>query len=228
MIIEQNRSISLWGEVRRLKGSGRILEGSLKWSWDAFCLSWIVLGIPWSDLEASRGCLGISWGCLRASWGALVSPSPTAGLGIKLPLASFSHLFHTQTQLNFTQLNTTQLNSSHLTFGTSPGVILEPLGRPNRPKIGPNRLLRPYLFKNVNFHETSAGVLSGALPGPQDGTQNDPRSPQDGSKTIFKSFFFRLRFCHRFWSVLGYGPHLGRPLGLQMVPHSKWLGSKRH
>ena len=28
----------------------------------------------------------------------------------------------------------------------------------------------------------------------QDGTQDDPKSTQDGSKTIFQAFFFRLRF----------------------------------
>ena len=60
---------------------------------------------------------------------------------------------HHKTHLNFTQLNTPQLNSSHLTFGPSPGLILEPLGPLNRPKIGPSRLLTPYFFKNVIFHE---------------------------------------------------------------------------
>jgi hypothetical protein len=55
----------------------------------------------------------------------------------------------------------------------------------------------------MNFHETSAGVVSGGLLGPQDGTQDDPGSTQDGSKTIFETFFFHLRFCLRFWSLLG-------------------------
>ena len=83
---------------------------------------------------------------------------------------------------------------------------------PRWSKLGSRRLLKRYFLKNVNFHETSAGVMSGAFPGPQDGTQNDPRSPQDGSKTIFKSIFFRLRFCLRFWSVLvRFLPHLGLP-----------------
>ena len=35
------------------------------------------------------------------------------------------------------------------------------------------------------------------------GPKIDPRWPRDRSKTIFKSFFFRLRFCLRFWSLLG-------------------------
>ena len=61
-------------------------------------------------------------------------------------------------------------------------------------KIDSSRLLAPHLFKNLIFHETSAGVVFGTFPGPQDGTQNDPKSTQDGSKIIFKNFFFRLCF----------------------------------
>ena len=58
-----------------------------------------------------------------------------------------------------------------------------PLGHPNRPKIVPRRVLRTLLFKNVDFHEISAGVVSGAFLGPQDGAKIDPRSPQEGLKT---------------------------------------------
>ena len=65
---------------------------------------------------------------------------------------------------------------------------------------------------------------------PQDGTKNDSRSAQDDSKTIFKSFFFRLRFCHRFWSVLGAilapsWPPFGRPNG---PGRSNLLAQKRY
>ena len=80
---------------------------------------------------------------------------------------------------------------------------MDPFGLQNRHKIGPSHLLTPYFSKNVNFHETSAGVVFGALLGPQDDPQDEPRSPQDGSKTIFETFCFHLRFCLRFWSLLG-------------------------
>ena len=83
--------------------------------------------------------------------------------------------------------------------------------------------LTPHFFKNLNLHETSAGVVSGAFPGAQNGSLDDPRSTQHGSKTIFKVLFFRLRFYLRFWSVLGpvlapFWVHLGSLLGAQNLP----------
>ena len=38
---------------------------------------------------------------------------------------------------------------------------------------------------------------------PQDGTQNGPKSPQDGPKTVLKRYLFDVKKYHRFWSVLG-------------------------
>ena len=56
-----------------------------------------------------------------------------------------------------------------------------PFGDPNRPKIVPRRVLRSFLFENVDSRETSAGVVSGAFFGPQDGAKIDPRSTQDAT-----------------------------------------------
>ena len=48
-----------------------------------------------------------------------------------------------------------------------------------------------------------------------------PRSAQDGSKTIFKTFFFRLRFWHRFGpSWVAFKLHLGPLWELQIGPKS--------
>ena len=88
-------------------------------------------------------------------------------------------------------------------FGCHVGSILGAKIDPSRAKIGPRWLLKRYFLKNVNFHETSAGVMSGAFPGPQDGTQNDTKSHQDGSKTVLFRFFFRFVFCIDFWSLFG-------------------------
>ena len=82
-----------------------------------------------------------------------------------------------------------------IAFGTHLGAIWEAKIDPRWAKLGSRRLLKRYFLKNVNFHETSAGVMSGAFPGPQDGTQNDPRSSQDGPKTVLFRFFFRFVFC---------------------------------
>ncbi len=83
-------------------------------------------------------------------------------------------------------------------FGCHVGSILGAKIDPSRAKFGPRWLLKRYFLKNVNFHETSAGVVSGAFPGPQDGTQNDPRSPQDGSKTNYERLFFVSNFVFDF------------------------------
>ena len=60
------------------------------------------------------------------------------------------------------------------------------------------------------FYETSAGVVFGAFPGPQESTQNNPRSPQDRSKIVLDRFFclliFRFdfgSFSDRFWCRFG-------------------------
>ena len=105
------------------------------------------------------------------------------------------------------------------------------------PKPSSNRLN----IEKVNFHETSAGAVAGAFPGPQESTQNDPRSTQDGSKIIldrvFRLLIFRFdfeSFSVPFWCRFGLpnGPpgarlNLGnRPWeGSKSVLRSSWFGS---
>ena len=62
-------------------------------------------------------------------------------------------------------------------------------------------------MKNMNFAPVLVFPIRKRFFGPHDGLQNDLRSPQAGSKKVLGSFFFRHRFCLRFWSVLG--PVLG-------------------
>ena len=58
-----------------------------------------------------------------------------------------------------------------------------------RPKLVPEPSSNRLIFEKVIVHETSAGVVFRAFPGPQESTQNDPRSPQDGSKIVLDRFF---------------------------------------
>ena len=72
-----------------------------------------------------------------------------------------------------------------------------------RPKLVPEPSSNRLIFEKVNVHETSAGVVFGAFPGPQESTQNDPRSPQDGSKIVLDRFLLTLEFSFRFCIVFG-------------------------
>ena len=71
-------------------------------------------------------------------------------------------------------------------------------------------------MKNVNFAPVLVFPIRKCFFGPQDGLQNALRSPQDGSKRVLRSNFFRHRFCLRFWSTFGpvlvpSWPPFGRP-----------------
>ena len=71
-------------------------------------------------------------------------------------------------------------------------------------------------MKNVNFAPVFVFPIRKCFFGPQDGLQNAQRSPQDGSKRVLRSNFFRHRFWLRFWSTFGpvlvpSWPPFGRP-----------------
>ena len=87
--------------------------------------------------------------------------------------------------------------------------------RLGRPKLVPKPSSNRFIIQKVIFHETSAGVMFGAFPGFQESTQNDPRSPQDGSKIVLDRFFSLLNFASfldRFWF------RFGAILGAKMTP----------
>ena len=101
--------------------------------------------------------------------------------------------------------------------------FLAPKLASNRPKIDPRRLLRPSFFKNADFHADLRFPMKNHQNRPQDEAKNDPRSPQDGSKTVLKSCFFDIKHCLRFWFVLvlvlvAFGVPFGSQVGAQIGP----------
>ena len=97
----------------------------------------------------------------------------------RLPQTPFSTSYRTSTSLNLTPLNSTQLTSLFdllgLHFGPSWPPQIDPRSTQDRSKSP----LEALFFKNVNFHEISAGVVSGAFPGPPRRPKIDPRRLQD-------------------------------------------------
>ena len=100
-----------------------------------------------------------------------------------------------------------QLNSTELLFRPSAAPILEPLGHPNRPKIAPSRLLTPYFFKNVIFHETLRFSRFPALSGSQDDPPKRPkiapRRLQDDLEELLFSTSILSSILNTFCSQLG-------------------------
>ena len=106
-------------------------------------------------------------------------------------------------------------------FGSVLAPFLAPKLAPNRPKIGPRRLLRPFFLKNADFYADLRFPRKNHQNGPQDEAEIGPRSPQDGTKTVLKSFFFDVKICLRFWSVLGsvlvaFGAPFGSQVGAKV------------
>ena len=159
-------------------------------------------------LERAHGCLGACpvvpgpppWG----PWGASLEGGPgpnSSGRFVASPLG-FGIIFYIDFDIDFC--------SSWGRFGLRLGGHFRSFWRLGRPKLVPRPSLNRFIFEKVNFHETSAGVVSGAFPGPQDDTQNDPRSPQDGSKIVldrvFRLLLFRFDFVSfsvPFWCRFG-------------------------
>ena len=67
---------------------------------------------------------------------------------------------------------------------------MDPFWEQNRAKIAPRGVLKSYVFKNVVFHETLAGVVFGAFLGPQDGAKIDPRWPKMALRAFKKGIDF--------------------------------------
>ena len=106
-------------------------------------------------------------------------------------------------------------------FGCAWAPFLAPKSAPNRPKIGPRRLLRPYFFKNADFHADLRFPRFFHQNRAQDEAKIGLRSPQDSPKTVLKSFIFDVEICLRFWSVLGsvlvaFGAPFGSQVGTQI------------
>ena len=102
----------------------------------------------------------------------------------------FSTPYRTSTSLNLTPLNSTQLTSLFdllgLHFGASWPPQIDPRSAQDRSKSP----LEALFFKNVNFHEISAGVVFGAFPGFPRRPKIDPRRLQDDLQDILFSTSF--------------------------------------
>ena len=106
-------------------------------------------------------------------------------------------------------------------FGSVLAPFLAPKLGQNRLKIAPRRFLRPFFFKNGDFHADLCFPRFFHQNRPQDEAKIGLRSPQDGPKTVFKSFFFDVEICLRIWSVLGsvlvaFGVPFGSQVGTQI------------
>ena len=104
-------------------------------------------------------------------------------------------------------------------------LVLAPFLAPkllqNRLKIAPRRFLRPYFFKNADFHADLRFPRFFHQNRPQDEAKIGLRSPQDGPKTVLKSFFFDVKICLRFCSVLcsilvAFGAPFGSQVGAKI------------
>ena len=107
------------------------------------------------------------------------------------------------------------------------GLVLAPFLAPklaqNRLKIASRRFLRPYFFKNADFHADLRFPRFFHQNRPQDEAKIGLRSPQDGPKTVLKTTFFDVEICLRFWSVWGsilvtFGAPFGSQVGAQIGP----------
>ena len=180
---------------------------------------------PRAAKSGPRAVLGRSWGGLGRCWVVLLALLAALGslLGrssvhkcCALPVLAGEGFF----KLFFTFFSLSKVNMFFDRFwvasGSQVGSILGAKIDRSRAKFGPRWLLKRYFLKNVNFHETSAGVMSGAFPGPQDGTLNRPKTAlRRSSKPSFFVFVFDIVFLPswvRFWL------HLGPPLGAKIAP----------
>ena len=156
-------------------------------------------------------------------WSPLPLPPALDQSSLRMLQTSFSTPYRTSTSLNLTPLNSTQLTSLFDPPWPPFWSLLAPQIGPRSAQDRSKSPLEALLFQKRRFSKNVVSPRRNPILRPQDGTQDDPRSTQDGSKTIFKTFFFRPRFYLRFWSVLGpilapFWLHLGSPLGLKIGP----------
>ena len=103
---------------------------------------------------------------------------------------------------NFDRFLTSIFGRFWVVLGRQVGVIFGPFGG----QVGPSSVQKAswklIFIKNVNFHQTLRLPIPQRYLEPQDGSQNGPRSVQDGSKRLLKSNFFALEHRLKFGFVL--------------------------
>ena len=79
----------------------------------------------------------------------------------------------------------------------------EPLWHQNRPKFHPRWYSKPYLLQKHDVHENIEKPMKFHHFSAQEGSDNDPKLPQDRSKTVPKAIFFHVGFLVQFCTVVG-------------------------
>ena len=122
----------------------------------------------------------------------------------------FSTPFRTSTSLNFTPLNSTHLNSL---FDPPPGPFWSLLTPPNRPKIGPSRLLKPLEASFVQKHEFSRNIGRRSVWRASRAPRRHPRRPKIDPRRLqddLRNLLFSSSFLSSILVPLGshFGPIL--------------------
>ena len=73
----------------------------------------------------------------------------------------------------------------------------------NRPKIASSRLLNPHVLQKVDFQKNERHPRREHDFDPKTAPKTTQDRPKTAPRRSSRAFFFRLRFRHRFWSVLG-------------------------
>ena len=119
---------------------------------------------------------------------------------------------------NFDHFLTSFFGRFGAVLGVHLGVIFGTFGGQDRPRSVQNTSWKLIFIKNVNFHQTLRLLIPQRFLEPQDGSQNAPRSAQDGSKSLLESNFFGLENRLKFGRVLDailvdFGSPNGAPSG---------------
>ena len=151
------------------------------------------------------------------------------------PSFLFSTLFRPSASLKFTPLNSTHLNSL---FDPPPGPFWSLLTPPNRPKIGPSRLLKPLEALFFQKHEFSRNIGRRSVWRASRAPRRHPRRPKidprrlqdDLQELLFSSSFLSsilVRFVFDFGILwLPFGLHLGPLLEHKSARAPHPVGSK--
>ena len=147
---------------------------------------------PWDNIVRSTNRLGrraVPFCAFRARAG-LFSRHPPPSKIIKIRF-NFS--------LNF-NLN---LTSFLIVLGSLWVAILGHFGHLNRPKMASSRFLNRHFLQKVDFQKNERHPRREHDFGPKTAPKTTQDRPKTAPRRSSRAFFFRLRFCLRFWFVLG-------------------------